>query len=177
MITYLTIITSPQFTLIKEDDNCDEHVGSVLANITTSNPPVTYTWNTGSSDSIISNLPAGTYTVSVNDGSGCAKTSTTEVLDLQLDCEFFIFIPSVFTPNGDGQNDEFIIQLKGLEFISLEIYDRWGLKLFESTQKNKGWDGRTTTGSEATDGTYFFILNYKKADESIAKKGTLTLLR
>lgn len=177
VITNLTINAAPQFTLIKEDDNCGEHIGSVLVNVTSSIPPVTYTWNTGSNDSIISNLPPGTYTVSVNDGSGCVKADIINVLDLKLDCEFFIFIPTVFTPNGDGQNDEFLIQLKGLEFISLEIYNRWGLKLFESTQENRGWDGRTNTGSKVVDGTYFFIVNYKKTDETMAKKGTFTLLR
>lgn len=159
------------------DDNCGEQVGSVFVNVTSSIPPVTYTWNTGSNDSIINNLPAGTYTVTVNDGSGCSNTNTTSVLDLKLDCESFIFIPNVFSPNADGQNDEFLIQLKGLEFISLEIYNRWGMKLFESTQKNRGWDGRTETGSKSTDGTYYFILNYKNDDEKLTKKGTLTLLR
>lgn len=178
MITNLTINDAPQFTLIKEDDNCGEHVGSVLVNVTSSIPPVTYIWNTGSSDSIISNLPAGTYTVTINDGSGCSNANTINVLDLKLDCESFIFIPSVFTPNGDGQNDEFLIQLKGLEFISLEIYNRWGTKFFESTQKNRGWDGRTGTDTQATDGTYFFIVSYKTTDDEImTKKGTLTLLR
>ena len=175
IITNLTIKAAPQFTFIKEDDNCGAHIGSVLVNVTSFIPPVTYTWNTGSNDSVINNLLAGTYTVSVNDGSNCSKSEAINVVDLQLGCD--LFIPNVFTPNRDGHNDEFLIQFKGVEFISLEIYDRWGVKLFESTQKNRGWDGRTNTGSKVTDGTYFFIITYKKSDETMVKKGTLTLLR
>ncbi|MBI2281710.1 MAG: gliding motility-associated C-terminal domain-containing protein [Bacteroidetes bacterium] len=177
IITDLTIKNTPQFTLIKVDDNCEENLGSIITHLTSFTPPITYIWNTGSTASFIDHLQSGTYFVTVTDSLNCVKSDTINVLDLQLNCESYILIPSVFTPNRDGQNDEFLILLKGMDFISLEIYNRWGLKLFESTQKNRGWDGRTTTGSVVPSGTYFFIVNYKKSNEIMVKKGTLTLIK
>ena len=49
--------------------------------------------------------------------------------------------------------------------------------LFETKSANEGWDGRTTAGINVSDGTYFFILNYKNKEEKQVEKGTLTLLR
>jgi len=177
VITDLTINPPPTLTLIKVDDNCGGNTGSITALVTTTNPPVTYNWNTGDNDSVISNLPVGTYNLTINDASGCVNSDTINVLDLEIECDFFIFIPNVFTPNGDGQNDEFLIHLKGLKFINLEIYNRWGLKLFETSDISQGWDGRTNSGSEVSDGTYFYILNYKNNDKRQVENGTLTLLR
>jgi len=177
VITDLTINPPPTLTLIKVDDNCGGNTGSITALVTTTNPPVTYNWNTGDNDSVISNLPVGTYNLTINDASGCVNSDTINVLDLEIECDFFIFIPNVFTPNGDGQNDEFLIHLKGLKIINLEIYNRWGLKLFETSDISQGWDGRTNSGSEVSDGTYFYILNYKNNDKTQVENGTLTLLR
>ncbi|PIQ16733.1 MAG: hypothetical protein COW67_01300 [Flavobacteriales bacterium CG18_big_fil_WC_8_21_14_2_50_32_9] len=177
VITDLTINPPPTLTLIKVDDNCGGNTGSITALVTTTNPPVTYNWNTGDNDSVISNLPVGTYNLTINDASGCVNSDTINVLDLEIECDFFIFIPNVFTPNGDGQNDEFLIHLKGLKIINLEIYNRWGLKLFETSDISQGWDGRTNSGSEVSDGTYFYILNYKNNDKRQVENGTLTLLR
>ena len=70
-----------------------------------------------------------------------------------------------------------MVQLVGLEFESLQIYNRWGILLFQTESRNEGWDGRTTAGEIAADGTYFYILNYKDKDEKQIKKGTLTLIR
>ena len=44
------------------------------------------------------------------------------------------------------------------EKYSLQIFDRWGTLMFTSTQRNNGWDGKTTAGEEAPDGVYYFIV-------------------
>ena len=177
IITDLTINSIPTFTLIKADDNCGEEIGEVAAIANTVNPPITYNWNIGTTDSIISNLPVGTYTITVTDANGCINIDSIQIVDLKIDCEPFVFIPNVFTPNGDGQNELFNVKLKGLEFINLEIYNRWGLNLFKTSNENQGWDGKTKSGQEAKDGTYFFILNYKENNIAKKEKGTLMLFR
>ncbi len=75
-----------------------------------------------------------------------------------IDGNDFIYIPNVFTPDGDNINDLFFITSGGLKEYKLEIYDRWGLKVFSSENAGEKWDGRTTAGVICTDGTYYFIL-------------------
>ncbi len=123
---------------------------------------------------------AGEYKVklTVSDSSKCPSIAyiTVKVLE-RLDYE----VPNVFTPNGDGKNDLFTLtSTSGIEALSGEIYDRWGLKLFSWNQKNDGWDGRSPSGSSATDGTYFYIIKIIPQDpkkETRVERGQLTLIR
>ena len=70
-------------------------------------------------------------------------------------------LPNVFTPNGDGINDliDFSKYSACATAYEFEIFDRWGLSILKSTEtKQTYWDGRTTSGIEVSDGTYFYIL-------------------
>ncbi|MES2590426.1 MAG: gliding motility-associated C-terminal domain-containing protein [Bacteroidota bacterium] len=89
----------------------------------------------------------------------CAVPATSQALNV-VDCPA-IAIPNVFTPNGDGLNDLFKINLSGesLGNFDLNIYDRWGILIFTSTSINNKWDGRTTAGLKVKDGTYFYVVN------------------
>ena len=91
--------------------------------------------------------------------------------------EFELLIPNVFSPNGDQANDVFKITSKGLKTLHCEIYNRWGMKLYEWDDINGYWDGKTKTGL-APDGTYFFIVNYtNNENETKTEKGFLSLFR
>ena len=69
---------------------------------------------------------------------------------------------NVFTPNDDGQNDLFVIDGESLEEYEIKIYNRWGEKVFESTDINVSWNGRVdNTKATCPEGTYFYIINYK----------------
>ena len=61
-------------------------------------------------------------------------------------------------PNADNVNDIFYVRSKGLTTLQVEIYNRWGMRLYEFDTVNGGWDGRTAQGNEAPDGTYYYIL-------------------
>ena len=104
--------------------------------------------------------------------SNAKAFSPEKVTDLDSTLSSEIIIPSVFSPNGDNNNDLF--KVTG-HFIQSEtkIYNRFGELLFKSTQSNEGWNGKTTAGSNAPDGTYFYII---EIDQKIYK-GSLTLLR
>jgi gliding motility-associated-like protein len=67
-----------------------------------------------------------------------------------------LFIPNVFSPNGDGINDVFFVDYTGSQPFQLDIFDRWGVLLYQGTNKTIGWDGNTTQGQPATDGVYFY---------------------
>ncbi|MFO0478648.1 MAG: gliding motility-associated C-terminal domain-containing protein [Bacteroidota bacterium] len=91
--------------------------------------------------------------------------------------EILIKIPNVFSPNGDGINDFFTINTKGIKTLHCEIYNRWGQKLYEWNDINGFWDGKTITGN-APEGTYFYIVNYSdNIESSKTEKGFLTLFR
>lgn len=89
-----------------------------------------------------------------------------------------LIIPNVFTPNADGINDLFTIQSEGIENISCIIFNRWGIKVAEFNQPGQGWDGKTTSGQDAVEGVYYYIVNAKsRGGETITRKGFIHLLR
>lgn len=85
--------------------------------------------------------------------------------------------PNVFTPNGDGINDEFRVAYKSIVEFHATILNRWGRKVFEWTDPQKGWDG-TISGKPAAQGAYFYIITAVGADGQKYKlKGDINLLR
>lgn len=82
-----------------------------------------------------------------------------------------LIIPNVFTPNNDKVNDYWSIE--SLEIIQCEIYNRWGIKVFEKRNNVIIWDGRTSSGIECNDGTYFFVIQTKEK----TYKGFIQLMR
>ncbi|MCX7729210.1 MAG: gliding motility-associated C-terminal domain-containing protein, partial [Bacteroidia bacterium] len=90
---------------------------------------------------------------------------------------FEIEIPNVFTPNADGTNDVFIVRAKGIKDFYGQIYDRWGLLLYEWKDINTGWNGYMKNNAKAPTGTYFYqiqctLINGDKKEF----KGYITLL-
>jgi gliding motility-associated-like protein len=89
-----------------------------------------------------------------------------------------ISVPNVFTPNGDNVNDDFRILTENLSTYSLEIYNRWGVQVFTTIYSGQFWDGRTTSGSECSDGTYYYIIRAIGEDnKQYLLKGFVTLIR
>jgi len=94
------------------------------------------------------------------------------IVNIEVINDGFLFIPDIFTPNGDGFNDFFVIE--GLEAYpdnSIFVFNRWGNKVFEASPYNNDWDGTSNFGviiggKELPEGTYFFILktNSEKGD-------------
>ena len=90
---------------------------------------------------------------------------------------YYINIPNVFSPNGDGKNDVYKMDVSGINTFHCEIYNRWGQKLYEWDGINGYWDGKTKNGI-ASDGTYYYIINYTTPDLfSKTAHGFLTLTR
>lgn len=116
---------------------------------------------------------SGTYTVilTVTNANGC--TDTVQVV-VTVDEDFLL--PNVFTPNGDGINDEFFVTTSGLSEYKMEIFDRWGVKIFESAEPNVHWDGHTTSGAQCSDGTYYFILTAISPTQDYSTTGFVTLI-
>lgn len=153
-----------------------------FGNNSTSGAGITYYWDfdNGNTSAIFepSNiyLQSGNYTSTliVTDGT-CSDTAT--ILITVIDDSAIIF-PNVFTPNDDGVNDVFIIPGKNLIEVKVEIFNRWGELLYVWDAPKGSWDGRTTAGVKAPDGTYLFIINAKGIDgKEYSKQGTFLLIR
>ena len=97
--------------------------------------------------------------------------------------ESAIQVPNVFTPNGDGINDEFRIAYKSIIRFHCWVYNRWGRSVFDWTDPQKGWDG-TIGSSKASPGPYFYVIEAYGSDidangnpKKYLLKGSINLLR
>lgn len=133
-----------------------------------------YIWSTSETTPTIEIDAAGIYTVQAT-FQNCVRTDDIEVGDL---CPGQVFIPNVFSPNGDDINDIFSVTYVNLDDLTVQIYDRWGKFLFESNDKNFQWDGRFN-GNPLPEGVYYFVMEYKLAGSEVIEqeKGTVTLIR
>lgn len=110
---------------------------------------VSYSWQPASlvSDPGIANPTAvvnqtTTFTVTVSDGV-CTRAVSVTVKVHELICdEPDIFVPNTFTPNGDGVNDVLFVRGRHIERMEFMVFDRWGEKVFESTDPAIGWSGQ-----------------------------------
>lgn len=123
-------------------------------------------------------LASGSYVVTliVTTADGCLDTMKYTAVEVKKE----IKIPNVFTPwSKDGVNDVFVITLSGVTEAYITIYDRWGLKMFETTDPKTYWDGiAMQTGRQAPEGTYYYIVKATFGDgEVVEEKGYLMLLK
>lgn len=132
----------------------------------------TYLWQDGSSFNKFIVTNAGLYSVTVTNSCGSANA---EVLITEKPCE--IFFPNTFTPNEDQKNDVFkILNGSGVSNFILVIYDRWGKKVFETTDYLKGWDGNINN-KPADAGAYIWYCNFVRLTKLKKMKGAVLLLR
>ncbi|HIA36138.1 MAG TPA: gliding motility-associated C-terminal domain-containing protein, partial [Flavobacteriales bacterium] len=118
-----------------------------------------------------------TYLLTVTDSNGCVSFDSVTVVIVQNPCGGEVFVPNVFTPNGDGENDKVYVFGKCIESMLFAIYDRWGNKIYESSDQSQGWDG-TKQGKEFNNGVYVYMLNaVLQNEETVKLKGNITLLK
>jgi len=147
----------------------------------------TLLWNFGEADpynnsSVLSN-PSHIYydigfyciTLTATNGAGCFSKME-KCIEVYSDS---VFIPNVFSPNGDGVNDTYFVLAYGMKTFTFEIYDRWGLKVFEGGSTSKiQWDGRNIAGVEVPAGTYYYMYSGETIkNKAYQGKGFLELLR
>lgn len=129
--------------------------------LSTNNQNAQFLWQDGTGLPSLEVNSAGYYWVSISDGQ-CSITDTIQV-ETKV-CESYVSFPNVFTPNADGTNEFFVpIEMKGLNETKLFIYNRWGQKVFETSDLQKGWDGKIDKNNAST-GVYYWIVNYATFD-------------
>ncbi|MDB5190871.1 MAG: type sorting protein [Segetibacter sp.] len=122
------------------------------------------------------NMDSIKYRVLVTASSGCMAED-------EITIRFFktapqVFVPSAFTPNSDGKNDilkPILVGIKKLDFF--KIFDRWGQMIFNTSEHDKGWNGRLA-GTTGQSGTYVYYLQATDyTGKVITQKGTSVLMR
>jgi gliding motility-associated-like protein len=169
----VSISISPSATVLFPETICFSGDTAHIAN---------WIWNfgdgsTGTTSSICHDFSKmGAYCVKLQETTNLGCIDTTEKCILEVGA----IVPNVFSPNGDGINDEFLITMVADGIISYrcEIFDRWGLKLAELHLPMEGWDGRNTAGLPAPDGTYYYTFSISWENGfNIHKAGFFSLVR
>lgn len=119
-----------------------------------------------------------TYHVTALLSSGCDVNGEISLRVLFPECgEPFVFFPTAFSPNGDGENDALKLESSFLKDVYWMVYNRWGQKMFEAFAPDDAWDG-TYQGVPQPAETYGYYLRLVCANgEELVKKGNVTLLR
>jgi gliding motility-associated-like protein len=115
------------------------------------------------------------FYLTVWDANGC---SSTDSVTINLLDEIQLWVPNIFSPNGDGVNDILMvhgsIQLKSMIFM---VYNRWGEKVFETTDLYEGWDG-TQNGKVLTTGVFAYVVRgVTYLSDEVILSGDVTLMR
>jgi len=117
-----------------------------------------------------------TYTLTVTSEEGCI--SSDDIIISVNPVRQVVAVPSAFTPNDDGENDELDIIIQGnFELVSFHVFNRWGEEIFFTENANTRWDG-TYKGERQPIGTYVYVLKYEDASgATLEEGGDVTLLR
>lgn len=139
------------------------------------NPAATWLWSTGETTPSISITHPGHYWAKVT----VDYCSATDDIEVKKDC--YMDVPNSFTPNGDGTNDYFFPRqqlAEGVAGFHMTVFNRWGEKVFESTNPlGRGWDGKLN-GKEQPVGVYIYLIDviYKNG-RTESYKGNVTMIR
>jgi len=199
-----SIDSSGTYTVLVVDANgCKDSVSfsvNTPLNLSAMFPPDTTILEGATISLAISAMPNDSLSVTWTDGDGNILTGPSITITPEDSITYFVVVnntgcifsdsvtvivekpqyknPNAFTPNGDGSNDTFGPVLKGHSFVQLEVWSRWGDKVFDSTYEGKNtWDG-TINGEEASSDVYVYRVRVRLVNgEEKIDKGHVTLLR
>ena len=169
----------PMVNDLIKDDECDEGIGSIEITVTGGMPPYSYVWSNGKTTKDNLRLKEGTYSLTVTDSNGCIESYSGSLLNLEDDScdDTYLFVPNIFSPDGNGVNDVLFVDGKNIQEVNLQVYNRWGNLVFESNSLSKGWDG-TYQGQPVNQGVFVYLVTGRYKDgEEFEQKGTITLIR
>jgi gliding motility-associated-like protein len=152
-------------------EDATELADSLLVDVLTDEDPAAYTYE----------HPGDYYVKLIVSSDKGPDTCTDEYIisePVEVDTSL-VQVPNVFTPNGDGKNDEFKVKSQSLKTFSATIFNRWGRVLYSSHDPDEGWDGKVN-GKWATPGTYFYVIKATGQEETkttYTKKGSFMLIR
>ncbi|OFY05388.1 MAG: hypothetical protein A2W93_05535 [Bacteroidetes bacterium GWF2_43_63] len=177
--TSISIYETPVVNIFSTDETCiDLNDGAAWVEISGGTLPYSVLWsNSENTDSIVALTP-GVFSVTVTDANSCGWIRQASIIESDDLCFIpHVWVPNIFSPNGDGNNDAVFVRGEGVEYLTFIIYDRWGEKIFESASMDYGWDG-TYKGNELDPGVFVFYVKATFVDASQSEiHGNITLVR
>ncbi|MDX2172415.1 MAG: gliding motility-associated C-terminal domain-containing protein [Bacteroidota bacterium] len=127
----------------------------------------TLTWTSGEGifcsvcpETKITATHSGCYVIETVNEFGCKAKDD---VCIEVTTNSGVFIPNAFSPNGDGLNEVFLVYGYSISDVTMDIFDRWGEKLFSSTDQKLGWDG-SYKGKPCSNDSYVYKISYKGLD-------------
>jgi len=150
-----SLTTTISINLIPLDIDLGPDISSCDPVTLTAPVGTSYNWNTSESSQSITVNASGQYFLDY-EFNGCFASDS---ITVAISTPVYISAPNVFTPDGNGENDEFKVTAVNTTDFHIVIYNRWGVKLFESNTVLNSWDG---TGSHGLmkEGVYFWTIEY-----------------
>ena len=179
---YITVNAFPTLSSTSADVTIDAGESTTLT--TTGNGNGNYLWSpalglscTACQSPVASPTKTTTYTVTYSDANGCSVTDSVTVTVIEDANPYVVFIPSAFSPNGDGHNDILFVRGKGIKNFNVVVYDRNGEKVFETSDLTTGWDG-TYKGKQLNTSVFVYYLTGEFLNnDKINQKGDITLTK
>ena len=180
VVTNLTIFPNTFNVALPTVDTIDAGSSIELIPIYTNDSATTWLWTptynlncTTCERPIASPFITTTYRVNASANNGCEDSAQTTIVVRNLE----VHIPTAFSPNNDGVNDELKVFANNPKYFHLSIFNRWGELVFESTDINHQWNG-TYKGNECLMDNYSYVLDVvMQNDIKHYKKGSILLLR
>ncbi|MDX1408444.1 MAG: gliding motility-associated C-terminal domain-containing protein, partial [Saprospiraceae bacterium] len=149
--------------------------GSATAVVSGGVPPYSYQWHNGSNSASIQAQPPGSIVVFVTDDNNCEVMQQASIGIRGIPCYSAI---SVITPNGDGKNDQFVVQCVFDLPNRLMIFNRYGGLEFEMDNYDNSWEGTDNDGEVLSDGGYHWVLEvFLNNGDTRVYRGTVALVR
>jgi gliding motility-associated-like protein len=137
---------------------------------------VSYSWSTGQITESIKVIESGKYNVLVTDQNGCSLSKDIYVFINKVECTD-VFVPNMFSPNGDNINDKLVVEGSCIVDFDLRIFNRWGEMVFQSKDKIDSWDGKFK-GKSLNSGVYSYVFEYTDNENQFYRKiGNITIMK
>lgn len=167
------------FDAVTKDVSCsDTRDGKISLDVKGGTAPYTFRMETGTwqPENGWQQLDAGRYYYEVKDNHECQVKGASDIIKNIRECA--VFVPTAFSPNGDGQNDLFRVKLHDdVHDFRLDIFSRWGQQVFSTTNPEGAWNGELR-GKQQAAATYIWVLTYTDSRQQARKQtGVVTLIR
>lgn len=115
------------------------------------------------------------YFVTVTDSNGCTSTDAMSI-SIEMKCGN-VFVPTAFSPNGDSENDVLYVMGNCITSMEFAVFDRWGEKVFSTTDQSLGWDGKRH-GKELDTGVFvYYLKGTLQNGTDVSLKGNISLIK
>ncbi len=176
----ISIYSPPSVSIDTAETTCATASDGKLFAAAAGNAPFNYNWSNSETTDSITDLAPGSYSVTLTDVNGCQDTISATLVGNAQECRTVIshyYVPNIFSPNGDGENDILYVYGEGLLNMRFIIYDRWGEKVFETESLDLGWDG-TFRGQPMNSDVFVYYIEVtylSDVEETITEKGKLNI--